>query len=222
MGGVFPTWKTTIMDVIGYGQLSISSTPGGLVAHPKNGAGVWAVLGGDAAVESAKSSGLDATAAVVAKSLLAYDAVNGQSADGRGIYGHSVNQQGVVGESDKESGVTAITHNTAKPAIAAHNPGGRAGNFEGDVEVSGKMSAQLVSALRVEARDDIVLTGGDCAEEFDLAADEAGEPGTVMVIDEMQCLNACDEAYDPRVTGIVAGAGELPPWADSRSQSFHL
>ena len=58
---------------------------------------------------------------------------------------------------------------------------------------------------------DIVLPNSDCAEDFDLAAAEACEPGTVMVIDEQGGLRACDVAYDKKVAGVLSGAGDLKP-----------
>ncbi len=197
-------WDIPAIHNIGYGQLSLSGTPLGL-ATQQNAAGVWAVLGSQNDVDQSKNSGLDITAAVVAKSFLGSDAVNAQSVNGRGVYGHSSAQQGVVGESDSNEGLTGITHNKAVAAVSAHNPGGRAGFFDGDVKVTGQVMAETLTASV-----DIVL-GADCAEEFDLAPSEAGEPGTVMVIDEAQCLTACSVAYDQRVTGVIAGAGDYSP-----------
>ena len=61
------------------------------------------------------------------------------------------------------------------------------------------------------ATGDVRLAGADCAEEFDLAAGQAPEPGTVMVIDNDEKLHRCTEAYDKRVTGVLSGAGECKP-----------
>jgi hypothetical protein len=68
-------------------------------------------------------------------------------------------------------------------------------HVQGDVIVSG----------------DIMLQNADCAEEFDLAAADAAEPGTVMVLDEEGCLAESSRPYDRRVAGIVSGAGDLKP-----------
>lgn len=56
---------------------------------------------------------------------------------------------------------------------------------------------------------DIKLYGADCAEEFEVA--ESVDPGVVMVINDQGRLRASDSAYDRRVAGVVAGAGDLHP-----------
>jgi hypothetical protein len=72
-----------------------------------------------------------------------------------------------------------------------------AGYFEGNVEVKG---------------DVVLLDGaGDCAERFDVEADAAIGPGTVMVLDESELLRACERGYDKRVVGVLSGAGDLRP-----------
>lgn len=64
-----------------------------------------------------------------------------------------------------------------------------------------------IEAGDVRVRGDIRFVGAaDCAEDFDLA--EIVDSGTVMVIDEEGILSQCREAYDSRVAGVVAGAGE--------------
>lgn len=58
---------------------------------------------------------------------------------------------------------------------------------------------------------DIVLQNADCAEEFEVEDDTEMDPGTVMVIGDKTQLRASQQAYDRRVAGIVAGAGNLRP-----------
>jgi hypothetical protein len=58
---------------------------------------------------------------------------------------------------------------------------------------------------------DIVLQNADCAEDFEVAEGEALEPGTVVVLDDDARLRTSGGAYDKRVVGIVAGAGDLKP-----------
>jgi hypothetical protein len=58
---------------------------------------------------------------------------------------------------------------------------------------------------------DVVLTGADCAEQFDAVGPEAIEPGTVLVIDDCGALQPCRKAYDRRVAGVVSGAGSFRP-----------
>jgi hypothetical protein len=56
---------------------------------------------------------------------------------------------------------------------------------------------------------DVILVGGDCAEEFDVDDKESTDPGTVMVIDDGGSLKPSQQAYDKRVAGVISGAGDL-------------
>ncbi|NEQ49613.1 MAG: hypothetical protein F6K11_05690 [Leptolyngbya sp. SIO3F4] len=58
---------------------------------------------------------------------------------------------------------------------------------------------------------DIILQNADCAEDFEVDTLETVEPGTVMAISDSVRLRVSDRAYDHRVAGIVAGAGEYRP-----------
>jgi hypothetical protein len=60
-------------------------------------------------------------------------------------------------------------------------------------------------------KGDIFLSGADCAEEFEVTNADSVESGMVMVIDEFGGLRPSDQAYDRRVAGVVAGAGDLRP-----------
>jgi hypothetical protein len=55
---------------------------------------------------------------------------------------------------------------------------------------------------------DVMLTGADCAEEFEVLGDEQLEPGTVMVIDEEGTLRPSEQPYDRRVAGVISGGGD--------------
>ena len=72
---------------------------------------------------------------------------------------------------------------------------GLAGFFQGNVMVTG----------------DVVLTGADCAEDFDICEAADVEPGTVMTLDDEGALSRCRRAYDKRVAGVIAGAGNYKP-----------
>jgi hypothetical protein len=119
---------------------------------------------------------------------------------GRGVVGHSSSQAGVVGDSDQFDGVFCISRNPNAAGVSARilnpdgtvNKGGQAGFFDGNVTVTG----------------DIFLSGGDCAEHFDIAGAQQLEPGTVVVIDQEGALRESREAYDRRVAGVVSGAGD--------------
>ncbi|MEV0009442.1 hypothetical protein [Streptomyces sp. NPDC047973] len=139
---------------------------------------------------------------------------NGVFGDGRGPGGN-----GVVGVSETGDGLLGIGKIAAKSGVAGVNdnggnglfgrgqngvfaegmPGGRAGVFVGDVEVTG----------------DLILTGGDVAEQFDVRPAPAGTrevlPGTVVVLDEDGSLAPCAQQYDSCVAGVVSGAGDRVP-----------
>jgi hypothetical protein len=58
---------------------------------------------------------------------------------------------------------------------------------------------------------DIILTGADCAEEFNMAQSYVIDPGTVLVIDEDNSLCPCEKPYDKKVAGVVSGASGYTP-----------
>jgi len=90
--------------------------------------------------------------------------------------------------------VHALSHskNSHEAAVLATNDGGGpAGRFEGSVYVT----------------KDVILTGADAAEDFDVAEGAARAPGMVMVLDEEGRLIPCHKAYDRRVAGVISGAG---------------
>jgi hypothetical protein len=111
---------------------------------------------------------------------------------------------GVFGTSNTGEGVHGESNAATWAAVAAINKGGGpglwasgvpAGHFVGNVEVTG----------------DVILTGQDLAEDFNLSRDQQIEPGTVMVIDDEDTLQVSNQAYDRRVAGVVSGAGNLRP-----------
>jgi hypothetical protein len=81
---------------------------------------------------------------------------------------------------------------------------GNAGQFDGNVSVTGdvSVSGQITAA-------DVLLSGADCAEEFD--AVEGLDQGMVAVFDDEGRLGPCALAYDKRVVGVVSGAGSYRP-----------
>jgi hypothetical protein len=83
-------------------------------------------------------------------------------------------------------------------SLAAGVPPMKIQNSSGDVAISGTLTVAV----------DILLTGADCAEHFDIGGAEQIEPGTVVVIDREGALRRSEEEYDKRVAGVVSGAGE--------------
>jgi hypothetical protein len=116
--------------------------------------------------------------------------------EGAGVFGESTNGEGVRGVSHSAAHAAVVGTNDNPAGIGIFGKGGRlAGRFEGDVEVTG----------------DIRLVNADCAEDFDIAAAELIEPGTVMIVGEEGVLRQSDESYDKRVAGVISGAGDLKP-----------
>lgn len=122
--------------------------------------------------------------------------------NGGGVFGTSASGEGVHGETNS-TGFAAVAGITLNPSstgagIYGESRGqGPAGFFKGNVVVTG----------------DVVLSGADCAENFDVAEAGAGElePGTVVVINPQGALNESRQAYDRSVAGVVSGAGECRP-----------
>jgi hypothetical protein len=57
----------------------------------------------------------------------------------------------------------------------------------------------------------IAFQNADCAEDFQIEDAEGVEPGSVLTIGPESRLQICRKAYDKRVAGVVAGAGECRP-----------
>jgi hypothetical protein len=127
-----------------------------------------------------------------------------------GVWGDSDSTNGVYGASATWNGVEGASWSPAHAGVAGQNnaggPGvwgsssGNAGQFDGNVLVTGKVTAQ-----------DVILSGADCAEEFDAPGAGDIEPGTVVVFDDVGGLNLSTRPYDKRVAGVISGAGSFRP-----------
>lgn len=133
--------------------------------------------------------------------LLPEQAVTPSISDGKrmGVYGRSLKNVGVYGESQEDIGI--------------FGKGGRlAAKFEGAVEVIGPVyGTDALFQGDIKVTGDVVLTNADCAEDFDMVADEIIEPGTVMVLGDEGTLLPSAKAYDKRVAGVISGAGNYKP-----------
>jgi uncharacterized protein YlzI (FlbEa/FlbD family) len=81
----------------------------------------------------------------------------------------------------------------------------------GDVLI--KNNSDIETIKITGSNGDIEFLNADVAEEFDIQPDALTDvlPGTVVVVDECGRLRPCEEAYDRRVVGVVAGAGRYRP-----------
>jgi hypothetical protein len=128
----------------------------------------------------------------------------GDSADGNGVLGSSAAWNGVEGDSwsPAHAGV-AGQNNAGGPGVWGYSTG-NAGQFEGNVAVTGNITVD----------GDILLQnpGQDCAEDFD-AAEPDLSAGTVVVMCESRTgsVRSCDTEYATTVVGIISGAGGLRP-----------
>jgi hypothetical protein len=127
--------------------------------------------------------------------------VGGSSKSGKGIHGFSETGAGVVGESNQFDGVFGVSHDPKHAGVSGHNPGGLAGFFNGNVEVTGN----------IRVNGDITLANADCAEDFAVSAEASVEPGTVMALDDQGNLRESSRPYDKRVAGVISGAGNYKP-----------
>jgi len=126
-----------------------------------------------------------------------------------GVFGESPDL-GVVGIADKAEGIGVYGGSIGGKGIGVVGEAGSglAGKFIGNVEVTGNINGHATSTITCF---DVSLIGQDCAEDFDLAEGDSVSPGTVMIINNEGALQACQEAYDRRVAGIVSGAGDCKP-----------
>jgi hypothetical protein len=83
-----------------------------------------------------------------------------------------------------------VVHNSGNVGIGTASPASML-HVAGDITVTG----------------DVLLTGADCAEQFDAGDGQQLEPGTVVVIDGTGGLKESRQAYDKRVAGVVSGGG---------------
>jgi hypothetical protein len=124
-------------------------------------------------------------------------AIFGSSSAGHGVKG--VNGAGSGATPKFGCGVWGDSQNGF--GVYGASQAGTAGYFDGNVSVTGN----------VNVSGDVILTGADCAEMFDLKPLETADPGSVLVIDDSGALRLCNSGYDTKAAGVVSGAGALRP-----------
>jgi len=143
--------------------------------------------------------------------------VRGRSETGIGVDAVSQDGTGLAASSTTGEAVHAETHSPGMSAIAAYNsaPNGTGAAIyakkEGSIGHAGFFDGEVHVSRNLTVAGDVVLTGGDCAEDFPVAEDADVEPGTVMVVGPGGLLEPSSRAYDKRVAGVVSGAGTFRP-----------
>ncbi len=148
--------------------------------------------------------------------------VGGFSETGFGVIGQSNQNSGVVATSGNGQGLSAFSDNNvgifAKGATFS-------GVFEGALVVGrgpnpkdpSKPPSDINGSIVINNgnlfvnKGDVILSGADCAEEFDIIGVENVEPGTVMAINAEGSLRVSDRPYDKSVAGVISGAGDYKP-----------
>ncbi len=117
------------------------------------------------------------------------------------LIGWSVSAAAGVTGNNGQSGPGVAGINSKNGVGVYGKSSGNAGSFDGNVQVNGNITCT----------GDVVLSGADCAELFDCSDSQSIEPGTLLIADSNGALKPCDQGYDSRVVGIVAGAGSYRP-----------
>ena len=199
------------MSQSSYAIYAKSTDAAGILAESTNADGVFGVTHNSNAIGVSGHNDLGTAVWGGSKSGRG---VAGFSETWQGVYGHSVAQAGVVGESDQFDGVFGISHSNQHAAVTGQNTaGGMAGYFNGHCIHDGNVThnGNVITNGTHTVTGDVVLTNADCAEEFDIAAVEEIEPGTVMVLNQEGTLQPSHQAYDRKVAGVISGAGDYKP-----------
>jgi hypothetical protein len=167
------------------------------------------------------------------------DGVNGQSITGNGVHGVSQSGNGVHGSS--QSGLAGYFEGKVQ-TTQGFSCGGDAdflGKVRISLETTFSSNPLFLSGLRILGdvvqtghvqvtgkihctndfttegnlnAFDVLLPGGDCAEDFNAVPTESIEPGNVVIANDADgAVRLCQDAYDRRVVGVISGAGSFRP-----------
>ncbi len=136
------------------------------------------------------------------------------SAGAETVYLDGENANLTLGGGTKDGDLT-IRSSSGKPSIVLAGSDGiitvGGEGVNGDIFI--KNSNDIETIKITGSNGDIEFLNADVAEEFEIHAEDTGGavPGTVMVLEDSGRLKLCSEAYDSRVVGIIAGAGQFRP-----------
>ena len=134
--------------------------------------------------------------------------------DGLGVFGFGNTGQavGVFGNTGAGAGIGVVGHTSTGVGVQGQSNGsGLAGKFTGDVAITGNVLVEGQYLGNIQCSGDIILLNQDLAEDFEIAGESCPDSGSVMVIDDRGKLSQCEQAYDKRVAGVIAGAVEFKP-----------
>lgn len=110
-----------------------------------------------------------------------------------------------------ESGNAVVGNSNTGTGVIGHSNSGKAGEFQGNVAVTGELTALDITVTGNVTATDVLLSGKDCAEEFDMVDSRLLEPGTVVVVNDEGSISESSEPYNKRVVGVISGAGTYRP-----------
>jgi cytoskeletal protein CcmA (bactofilin family) len=199
----------------GCGALGESDNGYGVYGASKTASGVYGTSGsghlaGEFAGDVDVSGSLTAGTLTVGESLTApIGNFKGAIAAASAIFTGTVSVQGTADVNNITiTGNLAADNITATGKLAANNitATGTLTLAASTIDVTG--NATVTGTLTAQ---DVLLSGSDCAEDFEVAGAEQIEPGTVVVFDCEGALRQSTEPYNNRVAGVISGAGNYRP-----------
>lgn len=135
----------------------------------------------------------------------------GDKGSSGGVIVRDKSDQAVISLNGESGTVTLGTGKGASGALVLRgDQNGPVVVFDGATGTLQFFNRRLEQVLIIDALEgDIRFVGADCAEDFDVAI--AGEPGSVMCLDDAGKVRPCENPYDTRVAGVVSGAGGFRP-----------
>ena len=187
-----------------------ANTDTAVFAHSDSGLGIDARSASNTAVvaQSAQGIAIEASAtrdtAVFAHSDSGLG-IDARSASNRAVFAQSA--QGIAIEASATRDTAVFAHSDTGMGIDARSAHGIAIQAIGAVVIQGDMTV----SNNITVSGDVLLTGADCAEQFDVNGPTSLEPGTVVAIDENGALRESLEPYNKKVAGVVSGGGSYRP-----------
>jgi hypothetical protein len=175
------------------------------------GAGVWG-RSYNLAGAGVKGTGLNGSAGVYGEAVANGGIGVRAASSGNGLGSPALFAEATSTKADTPAGIAIYAKNHGGDStIVAQNTG--AGDYYRALNAGNYIVYRVTSTGRVVTSAVEIYGGGDLAERFEARDGAQIEPGTLMVIDEAHpgALKPSASAYDPKVAGIVSGAGGVDP-----------